>query len=163
MSYKIDTIILNESKISSKEFRKVVVAICDKTVLVEKGGFLFSALIRDNTLYMGILPYFIEGQRAYHYNIKLPTEKHILIGFINSNATIDIYFKLSSEEMKDGITEELLDYFRKSYKTFCSILIEHGFSEDFPFGPSTISVFQETGLFREIPQDVKQVAKLALK
>ena len=154
----IDKIVLNELETSTDEFRSVVSALCNKTVLVEKGGFLFSALIKENTLYIGILPYFIEGERAYHYNINLPEEKHILIGFINSNASIDIYFKLTKEEMENGIDEELLTYFRQSYISFCKILIEHGFEEDLPFGPLTINVFKETALFPNIPKNIKQVA-----
>ena len=58
MNCDIDKIVLNESETTSEKFRSVVSALCNKEVVVEKGGFLFSAVIVDKAFHIGILPYF---------------------------------------------------------------------------------------------------------
>ena len=160
MNSGISTVILNEKPASSEELKKIVTALCDKKIIVEKGGFLFSSCIRGNTLYIGILPYFTNGERNYHYNIELPEDKSILTGFINSNASLEIFFKLTIEEQKKKLTSDQIFRFRENYIKLCRFFLENGFSGSFKFSPIAIAPLVELGIFPEAPDTVEKFAKL---
>ena len=156
----ITKIILNKKKKKSDELKSIIPALSDSDTLIQKSGFLFNSSISGNCICIGILPYFIDGQRTHHYDIELPEcGKCVLIGFINSNETLTILFKPQSDTYNDGFLPGMADIFRDNYIRLARFLIENGFSEDFELDLVSKCLFDETKMFTKIPETVKELAE----
>lgn len=149
---------LNGKLASSGDLKEALSALSDKLVLAEKGGYLFKSLIQDDHLYLGVLPYFINGQRALHHDIDLPEDPFTLIGFINSNGSLGLVFKLSKEYFKEGLTSETICLFREQYIRFAAFLIENDFPTGFEIDIITKQLLVETGTFPDPPENVGELA-----
>ena len=89
----INRIFLNKKEKNARELKSIIAALSNHDILIEKSGFLFNSSINEDCLCIGILPYFINGERTHHYDIELPENgKCMLRGFINSNAMLAIIF-----------------------------------------------------------------------
>jgi len=155
----IKNIVLNDEEKSSKDIKAIISSLSDYKILILKSGFIFNASILENSLYMGILPYFIEGERTYHYDIHLPLEgKSLLYGFINSNKTLDLLFKPNSETYNGYFLPGIADIFRDNYIRLARFLIKNGFGRHVAFDVGTQNLFEETKLFANIPKTVEALA-----
>jgi hypothetical protein len=133
--------------------------LSDKKILIQKSGYIFSSSIKDDCLYIGILPYFIEGERTHHYDIELPVKaKCVLLGFINSNGTIAILFKPDNETYNNGFLPGIADVFRDNYIRLARLLINYGFSRDFELDLATRNIIETSKLLSEVPLTVKELA-----
>lgn len=155
----ISRVLLNKAKKSPRELKSIIPALSNRDILIEKSGYLFNSSISGNCLCIGILPYFIEGQRTYHYDIELPEQgKCVLRGFINSNATVALLFEPDSDTYDGAFLPGVADIFRDNYVRLARFLLENGFSEDFEFDFGTKSIFEETKMFADIPATMKKLA-----
>lgn len=118
-------IFFNGEKLSSSELAPIVRAIEDPAVLREKGGFLFRFAREEETVHFGLLPYLQNGQRMYHYNIKMPSFPLILSGFVNAGGSLTF---LPEQTKKKDAREWLSQDYHNQVKFFASFLI----NEDFP-------------------------------
>jgi len=155
----ITYIVLNDKEKSSKEIKAIISSLSDHKILILKSGFIFNASIINDSLYMGVLPYFIEGERTHHYDIHLPLQgKCLIYGFINSNKTLDLLFKPTSETYNGCFLPGIADIFRDNYIRLARFLIENGFGRHVAFDFGTQSIFEETKLFVNIPRTVEDLA-----
>ncbi|MCK4983827.1 MAG: hypothetical protein KAS17_12935 [Victivallaceae bacterium] len=155
----ITSILLNKEEKNPGELKSIMTAMSDRDILIQKSGFLFNSSINGNCLCIGILPYFINGERTHHYDIELPESgKCILLGFINSNALLTILFKPESDTYKDGFLPGMADIFRDNYVRLARFFIENGFSADFELDLVTKCLFDEIKMFTDIPATVKELA-----
>ena len=159
----ITKVILNKEEKKFRELKSIISALSDRDMLVEKSGYLFNSSINDNCLCLGVLPYFINGERTHHYDIALPEKgKCMLLGFINSNAMLAILFQPEKDTYdKGGFLPGMAELFRDNYIRLARFFIENGFSPDFELDLVTKCLFDETGMFKEIPGTVKELAQQA--
>jgi len=155
----ISRVILNKQKKKPGELKSIIAALSDRDMLVEKSGYLFNSSINGNCLCLGILPYFIDGERTYHYDIELPEiGKCILLGFINSNEALTLLFKPEKNTYTDSFLPGMAELFRDNYVRLARFLIENGFPADFQLDLVTKCLFDETKMFKDIPATVKELA-----
>ena len=154
-------ILLNEKEKSAKDLKTVITTLSDHDMLIIKSGYLFNSSISDNCLCLGLLPYFIDGQRTYHYDIDLSVKgKCILFGFINPNETISLLFKPRKDTYNGTFLPGIADIFSDNYIRFARFLVENGFSGSFELDFSTKNLLEETKLFEDTPSTVKELALL---
>ena len=155
----LSRIILNNTEKSPKELKSIIFSLSDHKILILKSGFIFNASILDDSLYISILPYFIEGERTYHYDIHLPLQgKCLLYGFVNANKTLDLLFKPASETYNGCFLPGIADIFCDNYIRLTRFLIEDGFRRHFKSDLGTQNLFEETKLFANIPKTVEALA-----
>lgn len=155
----IKTIILIDKEIGFDEFKPIMAAISDLNILIQKSGYLFTSSIKGDSLCIGLLPYFIDGQRTHHYDIDLSVRgKCVLVGFVNSNETIAIYFKPSEDTYNGAFLPGIADVFCDNYIRLARFFFENGFSKNFDLDAGTKSILSETALFAEIPATLKELA-----
>ncbi len=158
MDSGIQNVILNEKKTDKNTLKQIIPALSNPTILNEKGGYIFKTLVLEDTLYLGLLPYLIDGKRTYHFNIKMPQEEFVLIGFINSNGSIELLFKMKPEQYKAGLSLEEIKYYRKSYIKFARCLLEFKFNEEVKLDAVTRQALTEIKIFTEVPRNIKGLA-----
>jgi len=164
LSSGITKIILNGRETSNSEIKSVIFALSDMNILIQKSGYIFNSSILENCLCLGLLPYFIEGERTHHYDIDLPVKgKCVLYGFINSNRSLGILFKPDGDTYNGAFLPGIADLFRDNYIRLARFLINNGFSEDFRLDIATKNILEETKLLPEIPSTVKELALHCLK
>lgn len=155
----IRKIILNNKKKTARGLKPIISALSDQDTLVEKSGYLFNSSINGNCLCIGILPYFIDGERTHHYDIELPEDgKCMLRGFINSNAMLTILFIPEKDTYDGAFLSGMKELFCDNYVRLARFLIENGFPEDFELDLVTKCLFDETKMFTDIPATVKELA-----
>lgn len=154
-------ILLNKEEKSPRELKSIISALSDRDILIAKSGFLFNSSINGNGLCLGVLPYFIDGERTHHYDIELPESgKCILLGFINSNAALTLLFKPEKDTYDNGaFLPGMADVFRDNYIRLARFLIENGFFADFELDLVTKCLFDEIKMFEDIPATVKELAE----
>lgn len=155
----ITKIILNDKKKTFRGLKPIISALSDRDTLIEKSGYLFNSSINGNCLYIGILPYFIDGERTHHYDIELPKKgKCMLRGFINSNAMLAILFQPEKDTYVNGFLPGMKELFCDNYVRLARFFIENGFPGDFELDLVSKCLFDETKMFKDIPETVKELA-----
>jgi hypothetical protein len=157
----IKKVILNGKKTRKSIIKQAVSALHNKTIIAEKGGYLFKVHIQNHHLHIGIVPYYINGQRAHHYDIEITEHKYTLTGFINSNKSISLLVKLTQEEYKKGLSLEDKTRFHETYIRFALFLLEYGYPESTEIDMVTRMLLKELELSKEIPTTIKELGNLA--
>ena len=159
----ISRIFLHNKEKSPGELKSIISALSNRDMLIEKSGYLFNSSINGNCLCIGILPYFVDGQRTHHYEIEIPENgKCVLLGFINSNETLTILFKPQSDTYNKVFLPGVAEIFCDNYVRLARFFLENGFFEDFKLDLVTKNLFEETNMFAEIPRTVKELALQAI-
>jgi hypothetical protein len=88
-------------------------ALNDPRVLQEKAGFLFKASFDGDCLMLAVAPTLINGERSYHYNLRLEKEDAFtLIGDVNAQGVFTILFKPESRAAVSQHATEYIGRFR---------------------------------------------------
>ncbi|MCK5801572.1 MAG: hypothetical protein KAI66_02010 [Lentisphaeria bacterium] len=155
----ITRVVLNQAKMKKKELASVIPALSDRNILAEKSGYIFNSSIVGDSLFLGILPYFISGQRTYHYEIELPDRgKCVLFGFITPNGTIALLFKPEEDTYNGELLPGMADIFCDNYVRLARFLVENGFSCAFELDFVTKNVLEEIKLFAELPATIRELS-----
>ncbi len=147
----ITEFIVNGKTTSPKKLRKIVTAMGDADIIAVKGGYIFNVSFQATTMVLGIMPYLIHGQRTRHYDIKMPEDRYMLVGFINSNSTLDLMFKVSRAEYKAGLSDETKQHYAERCTVFAAIMLEHGLPADYVINQVTVAIMTEIGLTLAAP------------
>ena len=159
----ITDIIINGKASNPSATKKIISAISDSNILQKKGGYLFMMSISGDCCNLGIQPYQIDGERKYHYEIEMPEDAFMLTGFINSNRSLTLLFKLTPEKYKAGLSQEEKNAYREVFIKFARFLLEHGFPEDFEIDLVTNSLLTSAGIIDNGPQTVEELSALTLQ
>jgi hypothetical protein len=143
--------VVNGKATAFKKVRKMITAMGDHRIIAEKGGYIFSASLQKPTLILGILPYFINGHRTRHYDIDMPEDRYMLVGFVNANGTLDLMFKVSRAEYKAGLSKATKQKFAEKCISFAAFIIDHGFPEDCTINQVTVCLMTEIGIVLQTP------------
>jgi len=144
-------IILNRQPVSDSEIKKIITSLSDPAVIQTKGGFLLKSYLDGTTLYLEILPYMINGERTYHYNMHLPESAEFgLSGFINSNKSITLLPIVSGDFAKEGFTEKQKKGFLNQIIQLCHYCIKWGFDDNFAVDFVTGQILTQLGVSGEI-------------
>lgn len=162
MKSEINRITLNGNTTSQAELKNVFSALYDTAILAEKGGYIFKSLIKEDHLYLGILPYFINGQRALHHDIELPEDPFTLIGFINSNSSLGLIFKISKEKLDQGLSHEEVHSYREQYIRIARFFLEYNFPKDFEIDIMTQQVLIDLKILPVVPANLGELAENSL-
>ncbi len=131
-------------------------ALNTPAILIEKSGFLFQATIRGHRLILGVLPYFIDGQRSMHYDIKLSVKTQFtLIGNISADGQFTILFRPDCDELSPEAKRTYAD----SYVPVARGLRTGGLLSDGPLDAITIQLLTEADLFPTTPQSITELAQ----
>ncbi|NOQ22985.1 MAG: hypothetical protein GQ565_10125 [Candidatus Aegiribacteria sp.] len=137
--------------------RSFIGALNDERIITEKGGFLFKALATGDRLVLGVTPCFIDGERTYHYDTRLPGEDEFtLIGSVIPDGTFEIFFRPLSKELSPEDIRKYAD----SYVIFARFLLENGYSGHGRLDTVTVSMLREARLFHPAPEDLAGLASV---
>lgn len=152
MHYRaITEVVINKKVIAPKKVRKMITAMGDHKVIAAKGGYIFNVSFQESIIILGVLPYFIHGQRTRHYDIEMPEDYYKLFGFINSNGSMDLMFKVSRAEYKTGLSVETKQQFAENCIDFAKFLVEYGFPQDCIINQVTVALMTEIGIILDPP------------
>jgi hypothetical protein len=154
----ITKIVFNGKPTKARQLMRVVKALSDKTILADKGGYIFSLHIDDDTLHIGILPYFIGNERSRHYDIDIPEGKFNLIGFVNVNAFVELFFKLSRDDYLKGLNDDEVARYRENYVRFSRFMMELNFPIHTELSFETQDLLRKLNI---IPNPPKTIGELA--
>ena len=147
MHYRtITEIVINKKITAPKKVRQMITAMGDHKVIATKGGYIFNVSFQESTITLGILPYFIHGQRTRHYDIEMPEDYYKLFGFINSNGSMDLMFKVSKADYKAGLSDATKQQFAANCIDFAAFLLEYGFPQDCLINQVTVALMAEIGI-----------------
>jgi hypothetical protein len=153
-------VIFNGKAVSQDKLRTIVASLSDRNVLTEKGGFIFKSRLDDATLRLGVLPWFVDGARTYHYNIDIGESKFNLVGLINANYSITILFKPDREDHAKGLDDDDREMYLRQYAGLAGLLVSAGFPPDFPLDPLSGDALRDTGICRPAPRTLGELARL---
>ncbi|MBT3279332.1 MAG: hypothetical protein HN909_09035 [Phycisphaerales bacterium] len=154
----INTVTLNGKRGKPKLVKPFVHAVNTDAIRVEKAGFLFKAALDDDHLALGVTPYFIAGQRTWHYDLVMPDEiRFCLLGSINADGHFTILF-----EPGEHFTPEAKSTYAECYIRFAQFLFAWGLEGDGPFDEITVQFLSEAGLFASAPVSLAELAALVL-
>jgi hypothetical protein len=156
----VEDVIFNGRAVAQDTVKSIVTALSDRNNLTEKGGFIFKSRLDDKTLSLGVLPWFVDGARTYHYNIDIGESKFNLVGFINANGTITILFKLNREDIPKGLSEGDKERFLRQYAGLAGLLVQYGFPLDFPLDEISEDVLKKAGLCSTRIKTLGELAQL---
>ena len=157
----VEDVIFNGKAVVPREKLKTIVsALSNRDVITEKGGFIFKSRLDDETLNLGILPWFVDGARTYHYNIDIGESKFNLIGFINPNYTVTILFKLDREDLQKGLSKGDQENFLRQYAGLAGLLVKYGFPRDFPLDQISGDVLEIAGICSSRIKTLGELAQL---
>ena len=160
MNSGITDIIVNGTSTSPREIKKIISAISDDNTLQKKGGYLFMVSISGDCCTLGIQPYQIGGERKYHYEMEMPKDDFMLTGFVNTNRSLTLLFKLTPEKYKQGLSVEEKKSFREVFIRFARFLLEYKFPENFEIDVVTNSLLVSAGIVDKEPLTVKELGDL---
>jgi len=151
----IKEVTLNGETGSRKIAAGFIHALNDKDILTEKAGFLFKTTVCNNRLMLGVTPYFLNGERTYHYDVSLPVENEFtLIGDINAEGVFTILFRPESCD----IPAEKKEIYSDSYVLFARFLLENGYAGKGLLDEVTTNALEETGLFESVPETLIELS-----
>ena len=162
MHSSITDIIINGAQTNQRETKKIISAISNNNILQKKGGYLFMIAINGECCTLGIQPYQIDGERKYHYEIEMPEDAFMLTGFINTNRSLTLLFKLTPEKYKAGLSAEEKNSYREVFIRFARFLLEYSFPADFEIDLVTNSLLTSAGIIDKEPLTIKDLSVLAL-
>ena len=160
MHSNITNIIVNGTPTSPRKIKKNISAMSDEDILQEKGGYLFMVSISEDCCTLGIQPYQIDGERKYHYELEMPEDEFMLTGFINTNRSLTLLFKLTPEKYKQGLSVEEKKSFREVFIRFGRFLMEYDFPGNFEIDLVTKSLLVSADIIEKEPLTVKELANL---
>ncbi len=136
---------LNRDMLPVNELREILTAVADPKVLAVKGGFLIKLALQGQVLDLALLPYQIDGQRTYHYNMILPEEcACILTGFINTNRSITMMIDQPHDKTsRQPLSVEQRKAYLQSFLDFADLFIRHGFDPGFELDLITNQILQK--------------------
>ncbi len=158
----ITDVIINGKATSSCKLRNIISAMSDNNILQQKGGYIFMVSIHDASCTLGIQPYQIAGERKYHYELEMPDDELMLTGFINTNRSLTLLFKLTPEKYKQGLSNEEKASFRKVFIKFARLLLEYDFPDTFEIDFVTQSLLVSAGIIDSEPLTVKELGDIEL-
>jgi hypothetical protein len=150
---------LNGKRGKAKIAKPFIHALNTPAILTEKAGFLFKATVCGDLLVLGVTPYFIEGQRTWHYDMVMPAENEFtLLGAINADGHFTILFTPISDELT---TFEQIAY-GDNYIQFAQFLLASGLESEGPLDAITIQLLTEANVFHTPPTSLAELARLSL-
>lgn len=100
-------------------------ALADPDILAEKSGFLFKAGLSGSCLMLAVAPVLIEGERAYHYALRLEREDAFaLIGAVSANGVFTILVKPRHPNLS---LEEKAEYIER-FQRFAGFMLDAGYT-----------------------------------
>lgn len=161
IKYSINKIILNRDLIANKEIKRIISSLADKSILTAKGGFLIKSTVIGSVIHLAVIPYQIDGERTYHYNMIMPENaEYILTGFINSNLSLTLiidnkkYKELNRVQKKEFLIQ---------YVLLSKFLIENGFNKNFSLDVITLQVINNLTEKKNYMNNIFDLANLSVE
>jgi len=118
-------------------------ALNDPRIIREKSGFLFKAGFDGDHLMLEAAPTLINGERSYHYNMRLQKEDAFtLIGAVTAEGVFNILFK---PENYAAVVEHAAEYIQV-FRRFAAFLLAAGYIGEGRLNEVARSVLAELGL-----------------
>ncbi len=152
-------ILFNGDIIDNREFSEVLNSVQNSKILTDKGGFLLRSSINSKNFHIGIIPNFVNGERAHHYDIKLDYEdKYRLTGMFNVDNSMNILF--TPPDDKSQITDLFKSELKDCYKITAAILVFYGIKGDKKLDWITNKILTEMNMYKAIPNTLKELVEL---
>lgn len=142
----MQSVILNGQPASEKDLALLAQALSTPDIVTEKGGYLFKSRMDGETFHFGILPNFLNGQRAYHYEIHIEPSPFNLIGSINPNGTLTVLFKPDRSKIGQPLSHAEKAEYGRQYAQLARFLLQCGLPATFPLDSVSAGVLREMEL-----------------
>lgn len=147
---------LNGRKAKRTELRAMAHALSDCTLLQEKGGYLFKAVLHERILHIGVVPVFSEGVRGHHYEITLPGEEYqALSGTVSPGGFFTILFHPRSTALSSTDKQQ----YRMTLSAFARCLVDSGLNTNGVVDEITRDLFVSSGLMSTAPDSLRSATK----
>ncbi len=148
-------IVLNEKTLAWPAACKVIKRGTSSEAIVAAGGLLLKAAIHADALLLHIQPNYVNGQRTYHYNMKLPADSVPMSGSINPSGSMSLIFG-----------PEALDHpplpLRHACISVARALVEGGLDERYALEPISQMALREVEAFEAPPTTIGELAASAI-
>lgn len=161
MNIIIKTFYFNQTKNKSKQVKDFISVLNSNSKLQQIGGLLFKSNFQaaKETIYIEFVPTLLDGERSYHYNIKLKHEdEYNLVGSVSANGEFKILIKPESAELSNENKEKYLI----SLKAFAQFLIEHDYNGMGIIDWTTTEILKALGCNKHLPKNIKELSNLKL-
>lgn len=107
---------------------------------------------------MGMLPCFIGSERTHHYDIDIPESPFNLIGFVNLDTSIELFFKLSRDDYEKGLNDADRVRYREMYVRFARFMLEMSLPHRTELKCATRDLLREFDVIPEPPETIGALA-----
>jgi hypothetical protein len=150
-------LVLNGRIADESRIRDMMHGLNDSSIRTGKGGYLFKSSADDEFLRLGIVPYFQQGQRNYHYDIALPESAEcVLIGNLNPDGVFTLLFTPPELPLDD----ETRAGYAAQYRIFADELISRGFAGRGRLDDATRQMLRDSGIADPPPKILADIANL---
>lgn len=123
-----------------------------RSSVVAGGGMLWKAALWSDGLAIHIGPHFIEGQRAYHYDMALPADAGpVLTGSIRPDGRVSLLFDAPAADEDPTVL-------RRTCEAVAGLLIDAGLPRRCRLDEISRAGLAEVGAFAEPPMTVGELA-----
>ena len=143
MTANVTSVILNGKSGDPSLVSDWIRALNDERVVQEKAGFLFKACFDADRLLLEVAPFFIHGERTYHYNMHLEKEDaYTLIGMVDAQGVFTLLFKPESPTLSADQREA----YARVCRRFAAFMLEAGYTGKGLLDEITQSLLVELGV-----------------
>lgn len=144
-------VILNGQRAGKQALRQALQALCTQDILAANGGFLIKATLAEDQTWIDIVPCVINGERTYHYDMKLAVEtESTLIGAVNTHGIFTLFFQPAAPVISEADRLEIGAAFRR----LARLITNGGYFGCGRLDWGTRKLLDETGIFKPAPESL---------
>lgn len=151
----IDRWVFNRTFTTLEVFQGTLASALSPQVLVSNGGYLFKASLHGSVFHFGLIPTLREGERGYHYDIRLKHEDiFTLIGNITTSRELTILFK------NPAISESDKPPYQQVYQKLAQLFIAANPDPPLTLDWITTHLLEQKQIFCTVPQTLMEIAAI---
>ncbi|MBN1524049.1 MAG: hypothetical protein JW904_06195 [Spirochaetales bacterium] len=148
------SIFINKKQAEEAIIREMIMAFNSDESLTLTGGFLFQSTTHNHELHIGCLPWYLNNERVYHYDIPMKyTDRFTLFGSIIKGGIVNILFKPVSPRL----SVQDISRYQNNIVAFAEFLISNGFTNSGILDEVTQSMLISTQLWKTAPKTISDL------
>ena len=152
VSEGIDRWLFNRKRTSLDTLLQTLASAFSPEVLVANGGYLFKASLQGPIFHVGVIPTLRDGERGYHYNIRLKHEDvFTLIGNITPQRELSIIYK------NPALNELDKTAYRRIYQKLAQLLLIASPERPLTLDWITTHLLEQKQIFPSVPQTLMEL------
>ncbi len=148
----LSTMLLNRTPVPWAAGCEALRALTSRRAVTAAGGLLLKGALAGEALLLNVEPNFVDGQRAYHYELALPPESGLaLSGEVTPAGTVNLLFGPEALSADPALL-------RRTAATVARALVEGGLDGRLPLTPVARMGLVEVGAFDPAPATIGDLA-----